>query len=62
LDRKEPRYHLLSEPGKNDAGGVRGVSCRPRKEFKNLPYVGFTFTSDKGKVQALECKVRQCVT
>jgi hypothetical protein len=34
-----------------------GERCRQRKEFKNLPYIGFTFTSDKGKVQALECKV-----
>ncbi len=34
-----------------------GERCRQRKEFKNLPYIGFTFTSDKGKVQALEFKV-----
>merc|ERR1719186_307058 len=29
-------------------------SLRPKKEFKNLPFVGFTFTSDKGAVKTLE--------
>ena len=31
-------------------------SLKPKKEFecKNLPYVGFTYTSDKGKAKSLE--------
>jgi hypothetical protein len=30
------------------------ASLRPKKEFKNLPFVGFTFTSDKETVKSLE--------
>jgi hypothetical protein len=49
IARKEVLYLILSK------------NCRQRKEFKNLPYIGFTFTSDKGKAQALECKVRNLI-
>jgi hypothetical protein len=29
-------------------------SFKPSEEFRNIPFVGFTFTSDKGKVRRVK--------
>ena len=40
----------------SDETGPDIGSLKPKKEFecKNLPYVGFTYTTDKGKAKSLE--------
>lgn len=45
----------------DEAPGPDISSLRPKKEFKNLPFVGFTFTSDKETVQSLETSDSNCI-